>query len=107
MYLGYITASNGEEARKIARMLVEERLAACANVIDPIHSVYWWKGEMEEGEEALVLLKAPRSRVKEILRRVKEVHSYETPAIVFFDIRDGSPEYLRWVRDETREREPF
>lgn len=96
----YITTSNLGEAKRIARILVEERLAACVNVF-PITSVYRWDGVQEDDEVALIV-KTTRKNVKKIEKRVKELHSYETPCIISFAIDGGSEEFLKWVGDEAR-----
>lgn len=97
----YITARDATEARRIAAALVEERLAACANVIDRIHSVYRWKGKVEHGAEALLLAKTRESLVEKAITRVKKLHSYECPCVVSFTIGKGNPDFLKWICDET------
>ncbi len=94
----YITAGNMAEARKISRMLVEERLAACANIF-PISSIYRWKDNIEEGSEIGILIKTISENVKAVEKRVKEIHSYEVPCVVSFNINDGSGEYLKWIQE--------
>jgi periplasmic divalent cation tolerance protein len=94
----YITAGALPEARKIGRVLVEERLAACANIF-PITSIFRWKGGVDEASEFGILVKTRTEKVKEIQKRVKEIHSYEVPCVVSFPINDGSSEYLEWIRD--------
>ncbi len=93
----YITAGSREEARKIGRTLVEERLAACVNIF-PIHSIYWWEGLREEDEFALIV-KTRRDRLESLEQRVKEIHSYETPCIVSFAIEGGSQDFFDWLAD--------
>jgi periplasmic divalent cation tolerance protein len=85
------------EARTLARRLVEERLAACGNVIPGVSSVYRWKGEVEEATEALLILKAPRAGGDALLRRIPELHSYDVPEILVLEVADGHPPYLDWV----------
>lgn len=99
--IAYITCANLEEAQKIGKRLVEKRLAACANIIPRILSYYWWKGEMVNDEEVSLIAKTQASLMKKIIEEVKEVHSYEVPAIVFFPIVDGNPDFLSWVKEET------
>jgi len=94
----YITAGDLAEARKIGRVLVEERLAACANLF-PITSIFRWKGNIDEASEFGIIVKTRTERVEEIEKRVKEIHSYEVPCVVSFTIDDGSPEYLKWIND--------
>ncbi len=94
----YITAGDVNEARKIGRMLVEERLAACANIF-PITSIFRWKGEIEEGGEFGIIVKTKTGKVKEIEKKVKELHSYEVPCVVSFRMDEGSSDYLKWIED--------
>lgn len=98
----YITASNREEAERIAGEVVKRRLAACANIVEKISSIYWWKGTMQRDEEALLFLKTRNDRVKEVVKFVRRIHSYENPAIVVFPIVEGSEEYLKWIGRETK-----
>ena len=92
----YITAGNLEEAKRIGRELVEERLAACANIF-PINSVYRWKDKIEEASEFGSIVKTETGKVKEIEKRVKQLHSYEVPCVVSFRIDEGSEDYLKWI----------
>jgi len=96
----YITTSNKVEAQKIGETLVKKRLAACANVIEKIYSIYWWKGKMERDDEALLLLKTKDDRIEEVINMVKELHSYENPDITAIPLIGGSKEYLKWIDDE-------
>lgn len=96
----YITASNAREADDIAEALLKERLAACANVVESIKSIYWWKGKLEHDNESLIILKTQESKFDELARRVKELHSYENPEIVAVPILKGSSDYLSWIDDE-------
>ncbi|EKP94812.1 divalent-cation tolerance protein CutA [Thermaerobacter subterraneus] len=98
--LVYVTAANAGEARRIGRQAVEQRLAACANVYPHIDSFYWWQGELVEDHEAVVVLKTRRDRVAELIRAVRGWHSYTVPAILVFEVRDGNPDYLRWLEEE-------
>ena len=99
----YITAKDADEARRIARKLVEERLAACANIIEKVSSIYWWRGEIVEDEEAFIIVKTLKEKVPAIVKRVKEIHSYQVPEIIALEITEGSEDYLRWLREEVGE----
>ena len=101
-YFVYITASDKTEALKIGRTLVEERLAACANVIDNMTSVYWWEGKIENSAEVVLIAKTKQELVESVISRVKELHSYSCPCIVSWPINAGNPDYLRWIEEETR-----
>ena len=96
----YITASNAKEAGDIAEALLKERLAACANVVESIKSIYWWKGALERDNESLIILKTTESKFDALAERVKELHSYENPEIVAVPILKGSSDYLDWVEGE-------
>lgn len=91
----FCTASVGESG-KIAKLLVEERLAACVNITN-VKSCYRWQGEFCEDSEALLIVKTEKSMVDKIIKRIKEVHSYEVPEIIALPIVAGSEKYLEWV----------
>jgi len=97
----YVTASNLEEATRIARAIIEEKLGACAN-IHPIKSMYSWQGTIEEDEEYALSIKTKTELVDKVTARVKELHSYETTCIISHIITSGWPPYLDWIREETQ-----
>ena len=97
----YVTASNRDEAMQIAKTVVSERLAACANVIDAMRSVYWWNGELQEDDEAVLIFKTRRALIPDLTARIQELHSYDCPCVVALDITDGNNDYFKWVIDET------
>jgi periplasmic divalent cation tolerance protein len=97
----YVTVSSGEEAEKIAKAVVSERLAACANILGSIQSVYHWQGKLEQATEVALLLKTQGSVVDSLVARIRQLHSYECPAIVAIPVLGGSPEFLAWVASET------
>lgn len=98
----YITVENKTEALRIGRTLVEERLAACANVIDNVTSIYWWEDKVEEGSEAVLVVKTKTSLVDQLIDRVKALHGYACPCVISWPITSGNSAYLDWIRDETR-----
>ena len=100
--LAYITTSGEEESKKIGRTIVEERLAGCVNIIPTIKSLYWWKGEIEEDSESILIAKTKVSNIENIIKRVKEIHSYENPAILAIPIIEGSKTYLDYLDGEIR-----
>ena len=100
----YITAGSRDEAKKIGRALVEDRLAACANVIDGMESVYWWEGKLTEDREAVLIVKTRAELVAQVTARVKALHSYTVPCVVALPILDGNPAYLDWLGAETAKR---
>jgi periplasmic divalent cation tolerance protein len=91
-----------EEARKIARSLVEEKLVACVNIFPRIDSIYRWQGEVEEDSECALIAKTCDDNIDETIRRIKELHSYDVPDIIVLPIIGGLEEYLRYVEDETK-----
>lgn len=97
----YITAGSQKEAKKIGRILVEERLAACVNIF-PITSIFRWKGDIEEAHEFGIIVKTKTQKVKDIEKRIKEIHSYEVPCVISLKIDEGSADYIKWI-DESVE----
>ena len=97
----FVTCGSEEEALKVARALVEERLAACANVVSPIRSIYRWEGKVWDEKEWLLIIKTQRSRFEELEKRVRSLHSYTTPEIIALPIVEGSSPYLRWIEEMT------
>ncbi len=98
----YVTASSRDEAVRIGRTVVQERLAACANVIDGLTSVYWWEGAVQEDPEAALILKTRADLVQRLTSRVRELHSYTCPCVVALPVLGGNPDFLAWIREETR-----
>jgi len=94
----YIPTKNKKEAKKIARLLLDERLIACANIVPRIESLYSWKGEIQVETETLLLLKTQTTLVKRVIARVKEIHSYTVPCIEAISITDRNAEYEKWVK---------
>lgn len=97
----YVTAATRDDALRIARTLVQERLIACGNVIDGATSVYWWQGKVEETREAVLIAKTDARNVEQVTARVLELHAYENPAVVAVPIAGGSRDYLNWVERES------
>ncbi len=98
--LVYITTSGNEESKKIGNTLVNEKLAACVNIISSIESIYLWKGDIENDEESLLIAKTKVDNIDKIIKRVKEIHSYETPAILAIPIIEGSKDYIDYLDSE-------
>ena len=96
----FTTTEKREDAKKIARRLVENRLAGCIQIVGPIMSTYWWKGNVETAEEWLLLIKSRKDLYEEIEEAIKEIHPYETPEIIATSIVAGSKEYLEWLKNE-------
>ncbi len=95
-----VTAPSQEEGERLARSLVSERLAACGNVIPRVESVYWWEGEVQQDSEVLLILKTTAGRVDTLVRRVKDLHSYDVPEALALPVREGLEEYMDWVAKE-------
>jgi periplasmic divalent cation tolerance protein len=93
------TTGSETEARRIAEMLVERRLAACVNVIPRIHSVYHWQGNVEHAEEYLLVAKTAMEKKDQVYAAIRELHSYELPECISIPIESGSNEYLQWMTD--------
>jgi periplasmic divalent cation tolerance protein len=93
------TTGSREEAQRIAHTLVQERLAACVNVIGPMQSVYRWQNNIDTAEEFLLLIKTTAAAYARVQARVRALHSYQLPEIVELNITGGSAEYLKWVAD--------
>ncbi|MFI6899611.1 divalent-cation tolerance protein CutA [Nonomuraea sp. NPDC050394] len=96
-----VTAGTREEADQISSTVVERRLAACAQVVAPIVSTYWWRGEIHQANEWLLLMKTTADRFGELAGCVRALHSYEVPEIVAVPVAVGTADYLRWITRET------
>ena len=102
-YVIVLTTLPGDfEIRTFAKTLVEERLAACVNLLPPMDSVYRWEGQVEQETERQMIIKTSRDRVIALWDRIRELHPYETPEFVVLSIQDGSDAYLRWIGESTR-----
>jgi periplasmic divalent cation tolerance protein len=97
--LALTTAGSHEEAQRIARTLVEQRLAACVNIVAPVESIYSWKGAVESAAEWLLLIKTTAEAFPRLCARLAELHSYEIPECICLAIEDGGEEYLNWIGD--------
>jgi len=98
-YIFLVTVPNIEEGKKIAKVLVQSRLAACVNIIHNILSIYRWKGEIEEDSECLLFIKTIEDNNELIIQKINEIHSYETPECIGFKIEKGSEKYLNWISE--------
>lgn len=86
-------------AQRIGRQLVEEHCAACANILPPIESIYWWKGKVENANETLAIFKTTADRYSALETSLRQLHPYEVPEIIAVPIERGLPDYLRWVAE--------
>ena len=98
----YITTPSPQEALRIGRAVVADRLAACANVLPGVTSVFRWQGEVQEEGETALILKTRSDLVERLTTRVKELHSYDCPCVVALPIAGGNPDFLQWIAEETR-----
>ena len=98
----YITTGSVNEAKKIGRALVEEKLAACSNIVFPIRSIYSWQEKICDDKEALMVLKTKKKLFNQIVKRVEKLHSYDVPEIIAMPIIEGSSKYLSWLNEETK-----
>jgi len=97
-----VTTANREEAEKIARRLLDEKLIACANIIGPVSSLFWWSGKLEKSEEYVLLLKSRLELFEKLSESVKALHGYEVPEIIALPIIKGSPAYMEWLNSTLR-----
>jgi periplasmic divalent cation tolerance protein len=97
----YMTARDEREAEKIVTTLLDEKLIACGNIF-PVRSIYSWRGEREDEGEAAVIMKTRSLKVVSVVKRIKELHSYEVPEIISFKVDKGNKDYLTWVSEESR-----
>ncbi len=98
----FTTTEKKEDAEKIAKAIVEKRLAGCIQIVGPITSTYWWKGNVETAEEWLLFIKSKKELYEELEKAIKEIHPYETPEIIAMPIVAGSKDYLEWLKNELR-----
>lgn len=96
-----VTAVNQEEAVKIGEGMVNAKLAACANIIPKIQSIYRWKGKVVKAQEVLIILKSTKMRYRALEKAIKSMHTYETPEIIGLPVKEGLEQYIGWLRRET------
>jgi periplasmic divalent cation tolerance protein len=97
----FITTGNSDEAEKIANILVSSRKAACVNILPQVDSRFWWQGQIDSADEALLIVKTKASLLDELVSLVKENHSFEVPEIIALPIVGGNRDYLKWINSET------
>lgn len=98
----FVTASNKKQAQKIAVSLIKARLAACVNIIDRIHSVFFWESKVDQAKEVLLVIKSKKEHMQKIIKLVKSLHSYEVPEIIALPVIAGDKPYLRWIDASVR-----
>ncbi len=98
-YIFLVTVPTIEEGKKIAKTLVENKLAACVNIVKNIFSIYEWKGKIEEDNEHILLIKTTDGKSDLIIQKINEIHSYKIPECIAFKIEKGSEKYLKWIKE--------
>lgn len=101
MRLIYVTVGSMTTAKSIAGQMVEQRLAACANILPGMVSVYRWEGKIEHGDEVVLLLKTSEEKVPALLAAVEAAHDYDTPCAIALSVEQGLPDFMNWVQAET------
>lgn len=102
----YVTTPDAETATKIAKLCVEDRLAACANILPTMHAVFWWAGEVQSDSEAVLILKTEMDLFEKLRERVVELHPYDVPAVLQLPVTRGHRPYLEWLIGQTQDGEP-
>jgi len=97
-----ITASTAEEARKMADLLLQRRKAACVSIVPRVESRFWWQGKLDAAAESLLVVKTRASALDEVIKCVKEVHSYQVPEIIALPVIGGNKDYLEWIAREVQ-----
>ena len=95
----YCTVASIAEARKLTKILVGEKLAACVSAVPRVHSTYWWQGKIERGNETLLIIKTQAAKFNALARRIKALHSYTVPEILALPVVKGNPDYLKWITE--------
>ena len=98
-YIFIVTVNKLDDGKKIAKILIENKLAACVNIIQNVISIYEWKGKMEEDSEYILLIKTTEEKSDLLIQKIQEIHSYETPECIGLRIEKGSKQYLDWIDD--------
>ncbi|MGQ4833936.1 MAG: divalent-cation tolerance protein CutA [Candidatus Asgardarchaeia archaeon] len=97
------TVEKEDDAKKISKVLLEKKLAACIQIIGPIKSMYWWKEKIEEATEYILAIKTKAGLYEELEKTIKEIHPYEVPEIIAIPIEKGLEDYLNWIKEVTKD----
>ena len=106
LVFAYVTTKNKSEAKKIGKVLLQERLAACVNIFDNMNSMYWWKGKIEEANETVLIAKTTKKLFPKLAKKVKAIHSYSVPCILQIPVTDGNKEYVEWILESLKRQAP-
>lgn len=98
--LVYITAGDKAEAKLIGKALVESKLAACINIIDPMNSLYYWEGELQEDREVILIAKTTSDKVRAVTEKVKSIHSYDCPCVLSLPVSNGNEAFMQWIKSQ-------
>ena len=102
-YIFFVTSPNIETSRKLAQVVVGEKIAACVNIVPGITSMYWWKGQIDESQENLLIIKTTGQNAEKLKEAIRTNHPYETPECVGFPITEGLEKYRAWIHDSVEE----
>ena len=97
LIFSYIVCKNKTEAKKIGKVLLQEKLAACANIFDNMESMYWWKGKIQNDKETVLIAKTTKKLFPKLSKKVRSIHSYSVPCILQLEVKDGNKEYVDWL----------
>ena len=98
----FITTATAEEAQRISNALLEQRKVACVNIVPRVSSSFWWQGKLDSAQESLLIIKTKASLLSEIVKLVREIHSYDIPEIIALPIIGGNQDYLEWINKEVK-----
>lgn len=98
----FITTASDEEARSLAKLLLDQRKVACVNIIPDVDSLFWWQGKVDSAQESLLIVKTRSSLLPEIVNLVKQAHSYGVPEIIALPVIGGNEDYLNWIDNEVK-----
>jgi len=98
----FITTATAGEAQRISNVLLNQRKVACVNIVPRVSSLFWWQDKLDSAQESLLIVKTKASLLDEIVRLVKELHSYDIPEIIALPIVGGNQDYLEWIGKEVR-----
>ncbi|MCX5703899.1 MAG: divalent-cation tolerance protein CutA [Candidatus Omnitrophica bacterium] len=98
----FVTCANKKEADRIAKALLKEKLVACVNILDKVESFFWWEAKIDHAQETLLIIKSKKTKLAQIIKLIKSMHSYKVPEIIALKIAGGDKDYLRWIDESVR-----